>query len=206
MAKLFYLMGPSGAGKDSLLEYARTHIDEAAPVVFAHRYITRPANAGGENHRSLSESEFALRSRNNCFAMKWCSHGLCYGVGKEIDAWLAQGLSVMVNGSRSYFSTASQKYPDITPILVDVDSHVLAGRLTKRGRESQQEIQARLSKIRSKQTIQHPNLMIIENNTTIDQAGETLLEIIYKQIHLPLPIVDTTQAKNKQLKSEATNG
>ena len=40
--QLIYVMGPSGAGKDSLLGYARERLAEQ-PLVFAHRYITRPA-------------------------------------------------------------------------------------------------------------------------------------------------------------------
>ena len=51
-------MGPSGAGKDSILDRARVLTLPGTPVVFAHRYITRPAGSGGENHVALSAAEF----------------------------------------------------------------------------------------------------------------------------------------------------
>ena len=65
---LVYVMGPSGAGKDSVLGRARSLLPPAAPVVFAHRYITRPAEAGGENHVALTRDEFATRRACGLFA------------------------------------------------------------------------------------------------------------------------------------------
>ncbi len=49
-ARLIYVMGASGSGKDSLMRYAREKLAKHSNIVFAHRYITRPADAGGENH------------------------------------------------------------------------------------------------------------------------------------------------------------
>ena len=62
-----------------------------APVAFAHRYITRPAEVGGENHVALSRAEFALRRAHGLFAFHWQAHGNDYGIGREIDAWRAAG-------------------------------------------------------------------------------------------------------------------
>ncbi len=54
--KLIWLVGPSGSGKDSLLAALRER--EHPQLLVAHRYITRPFNAGSENHIALSEHEF----------------------------------------------------------------------------------------------------------------------------------------------------
>ena len=78
--RLIAVMGPSGAGKDALIAYARAKSDPAQ-VIVAHRYITRPAGAGGENHVALSAAEFAARRAAGLFALAWESHGLAYGVG-----------------------------------------------------------------------------------------------------------------------------
>ncbi|MBK4785966.1 MAG: hypothetical protein FT714_18485 [Pantoea sp. Pent] len=88
MARLIWLTGPSGSGKDSLLNALR----EAPPdkLVIAHRYITRPADAGGENHVALSEAEFRRREALGLFAISWRAHGLSYALGEEIDHWLAR--------------------------------------------------------------------------------------------------------------------
>src|ERR1700722_10988516 len=90
---LVYVMGPSGAGKDSVLNRARALLGADAPVVFAHRYITRPAEAGGENHVALSPEEFAVRRAHGLFAFHWQAHGNEYGIGREIHAWRKAGLT-----------------------------------------------------------------------------------------------------------------
>lgn len=89
MARLIYLMGPSGAGKDSLLAALRADAD-SAPLV-AHRYITRPADAGCENHIALSEPEFLRRRAKGLFALDWQAHQQHYAFGIEVDLWLLQG-------------------------------------------------------------------------------------------------------------------
>ncbi len=95
--QLFYVIGPSGSGKDTLMQYAREKLG-SAKCVFAHRYITRLPELVGENHIHLSEAEFAAKEKQGFFAMQWDSHGLRYGIGKEINLWLAQGFNVVVNG------------------------------------------------------------------------------------------------------------
>src|SRR5262249_30542502 len=100
---LVYVMGPSGAGKDSVLNRARALLASDAPVVFADRYITRPAEAGGENHIALSAEEFDLRRTHGLFAFDWQAHGNRYGIGCEIHAWRQSGLTVVVSGSREHF-------------------------------------------------------------------------------------------------------
>jgi len=141
--RLVYVIGPSGAGKDSLLAHARRRLD-GQPVAFAHRYVTRPADAGGENHVALTEGEFLARHTAGCFAMAWASHGLRYGIGIEVRAWMARGLTVVVNGSRGYLPTAAADFPELLPVLVTVDLSVLEGRLRARGRETEDEIAERL--------------------------------------------------------------
>lgn len=178
MAKLFYIMGPSGSGKDSLLAYARDHLTSEVPLVFAHRYITRPANAGGENHIALSDQEFTHRLKQGLFAMHWQSHGLRYGIGIEINNWLNQKINVVVNGSREYLPEATKLYPKIKPVIIAVEPAKLKARLDKRGRESRTEIEKRLQKTTLYTDLDHPALHIISNNNKISQAGESLLNLL----------------------------
>ena len=143
MARLIWLMGASGSGKDSLLDALR----EAAPegVLVAHRYITRAADAGGENHIALSEAEFQRRRANGLFAIDWQAHQQAYAVGIEIDLWLAQDLDVVVNGSRLHLQAVEQRYgPLLLPVCLQVSSEVLAKRLRQRGREGEEQIAQRL--------------------------------------------------------------
>jgi ribose 1,5-bisphosphokinase len=132
---LVYVMGPSGAGKDSVLDRARAMLSIDLPVVFAHRYITRPADIGGENHVALSPREFALRRAHGLFAFHWQAHGNDYGIGSEIQAWRDAGLTVVVSGSREHFRTLDGAREDTVPVLITASAERLKERLLKRGRE-----------------------------------------------------------------------
>ncbi len=175
--RLFYVMGPSGAGKDSLLAHARSHLPADAPVAFAHRYITRAGNAGGENHVALSHDEFAVRAAHGCFCMAWDSHGHRYGIGVEVEAWRQNGLSVVVNGSREWLPTAAERFPDIIPVAVVVDPAVLRARLERRGRESAAEIEERLSRAAAFR-VAHPALVHIDNSGPLEHAGAAFVRLL----------------------------
>ena len=178
-AALFYVIGASGSGKDSLMSYAREQLPHTANATFAHRYITRTADAGHENHIALNEAEFAQRLNLNCFAMHWYSHGYHYGIGQEIQHWMAQGLSVVVNGSRAYLSQAAADFEQLRPILIEVDLAILEKRLLERGRESQQEIIKRLERAEAfSQSISHPKLTRIQNNRCLAESGDILLSTL----------------------------
>ena len=179
MAKLFYIIGGSGAGKDSLIDYIRKHVPEHAPVEIIRRHITRSENAGGENHIALTEEEFLNYKDNNHFSMDWFSHNTYYGIGKELNSLLSKNVSVVMHGSRAYLSEAPNKYHDIIPVLISVDPLILSERLFTRGRENYDEIQKRIAQaVRLESSVKHPNLIIIENNTSIEKAGDDLLNVI----------------------------
>ena len=178
MANLYYVIGASGAGKDSLINYLRNNMPDDAPVLFAHRYITRPADAGGENHVALSTAEFERRNDLGCFAMHWYSHETHYGIGKEVNVWLSHGINVVMNGSRGYLNDASALYPNLVPVLISVDPDVLCDRLFARGRETAEQIKQRLTQAIKLEKVYHQNLLRIENNNRLEDAGEQLLNAI----------------------------
>ncbi len=178
MAALFYVVGASGVGKDSLIQYARDALGEGHGVVFAHRYITRPVHAGGENHIELSVSEFLLRRRHGFFALDWESHGFHYGIGVEIDAWLAQGLSVVVNGSRRYIPIARKRYPALKVVWITAPPQVRVQRLEGRGRETRREIAARLKRDAWPGMAPAGEAVQIANEGTLEAAGRRLVEVL----------------------------
>ncbi len=175
--RLIYVMGPSGAGKDSVMAFARAASDPAR-VTFAHRYITRPPSGDAENHIALTEAEFAARQRAGWFALSWQSHGLCYGIGREIDLWLASGVSVVVNGSRAYFAEAVRGYPDLLPVMVMAAPEVRRARLLKRNRESASQMIERLDR-RIETLPDHPGLATIDNSGELSLAGTRLLDLLH---------------------------
>lgn len=170
--RLLYLMGASGAGKDSLLHFVRGQIRAAERIVVAHRYITRPPSEG-ENHIALSAEEFTVRETGGLFAFTWRSHGFHYGIGIEIETWLSAGFTVVINGSREAYATFLAARPDMVGILVTVPRDVLRERLVARGRESIDAINARLER---NDAMQLPSGVIqIDNSGTLDSAGSALL-------------------------------
>jgi ribose 1,5-bisphosphokinase len=177
MACLIYMMGASGCGKDSLMLEARSRMPPEAPVVFAHRYITRPADAGGENHVALSRTEFQMRLDRGLFALSWEGHGFSYGLGREIDLWMARGLSVVMNGSRQALPAALQIYPDLLPVLVTVPSEVLRQRLAERGREDADALQQRLERANMAVAEVH-GLVRFDNSGPLTEGGRALADLI----------------------------
>ncbi|MBL7004052.1 MAG: ribose 1,5-bisphosphokinase [Gammaproteobacteria bacterium] len=145
-AKLIYLVGPSGVGKDSVLTHLKKHyITEHQPLV-THRYITRPVRLNDENHIELSEFDFQRRLNSGLFLFHWQSHGCSYAIGSEVKNWLEQGNSVIMNGSRQYLNQAREICPNLIPLWMAVSENVLRQRLQQRGRESAAEIDARIQR------------------------------------------------------------
>lgn len=144
--KLIYVVGPSGAGKDALLDYVRANLPPDANVKFARRWITRPADAGGEAHRPLAHAEFEAKVRSGAFAMHWRAHGNGYGIDAEIADWLRSGATVIVSGSRAHLPQALQDFPDLHVIHVCADPAVLRERLLRRGRETAEQIEERIAR------------------------------------------------------------
>lgn len=175
---LLYVIGASGSGKDSLMQHARFKLAQEANVVFAHRYITRPADSGGENHVALSEDEFESRVRLNLLPLHWHSHGLRYGIGCEMNHWLAKGLTVILNGSRAYLQEASRRYPELVPVLIEVSPAVLRKRLQGRGRESADDIEARLQRAGEFASLQHGKLLRFNNDSPLHTTGPEFVELI----------------------------
>lgn len=183
--KIVYVMGPSGAGKDSLLAYARDRIDPNL-IVFAHRYITRPANAGGENHVALSVAEFAARQSAGLFALSWESHGFMYGIGVEIDQWLRQDLTVVISGARAAWPTAMTRYRNAIGVVVNTPADVRAARLAKRGREDEAAIRARLAReipiYALSGTLYH-----LDNGGLLSVAGDVFVALLRKAADASVP-------------------
>ena len=130
-AVLVAVVGPSGAGKDSLLAALKAR---APGVHVVRRHITRPAEAGGEPHVPQTHESFAACLAAGGYALHWQAHGMCYGIPSEIDALLAKGETVVFNGSRAMLAEAGAKYPQLLVAEIVVDRPILAARLAARGR------------------------------------------------------------------------
>lgn len=181
--RLIYLIGPSGSGKDSLLDTAREELTRRGCRV-VQRVITRSAEAVGEAAQAVTAEQFLMMQARGDFALSWQANGLHYGIPKQIDEWLAQGLDVLVNGSRGHLPQARQRYPDLLAILLTVSDEILRQRLLARGRESVADIEARLQR-NSRFTVEllasDPAVFVLDNSGALQQTAEKLLQRIARE-------------------------
>lgn len=163
--RLILLVGPSGAGKDTVLAYAKTHLSDYPQCVFTRRVITRPT---GQDEDCESVSVDAFKQRR--FALSWFAHGLYYGLPESIESDLAAGKTVIANVSRAIIPQARETYNCLV-VEVTAPIAILAQRLAQRGRETEADIAKRLA---SAKTPSAADVTII-NDGLPEEAGAMLL-------------------------------
>lgn len=142
--RCFAVVGPSGAGKDTLIAAARAAMPGLHVV---RRAITRTAAAdGGEDHEALSAEAFAARTRAGGFVLIWRAHGLDYGIPASLCDVLAAGRDALFNGSRAHLAQAAAALPGLRVIHVTAPAALCAARLARRGREAGAARAARLAR------------------------------------------------------------
>ena len=139
------VVGPSGAGKDTLMDGARAALAGDVRFVFARRVITRPAEAGGEDHLPATAADFARMREQGDFALWWNAHGLSYGIPARIAAEAGQGRVVVANLSRGVLAEAAARFP-LLVLEITAPLELRAARLAARGRESVEDVARRLSR------------------------------------------------------------
>ncbi|WP_233553089.1 phosphonate metabolism protein/1,5-bisphosphokinase (PRPP-forming) PhnN [Teichococcus wenyumeiae] len=173
------VVGPSGAGKDTLLGSARAALSQDPRFVFARRAITRPPetsqHAGAEDHLPMSEAEFIAARDRGAFALHWQAHGLLYGIPRDIEADLAAGRVVIANLSRAVLAEANTRYR-LRVIEVTAPTAILAARLAQRGRETAEEIAERL--MRQPALPQGLEVVQVVNDTSAEAGAARLLRAL----------------------------
>jgi ribose 1,5-bisphosphokinase len=164
---LFLVVGPSGAGKDTLIARAAA---ARRDLLVPRRAVTRPAEAGGEEIESMGEAEFAAAEAAGAFMLSWRAHGLAYGVPAAAAVALAEGRDVLVNVSRAAIGEARRRFAPVRVIAVEASPEARARRLAARGRESAAEIASRLARAGEAPRPVGPDVRVVRNDGPVEQA------------------------------------
>ncbi|HEV7252618.1 MAG TPA: phosphonate metabolism protein/1,5-bisphosphokinase (PRPP-forming) PhnN [Mesorhizobium sp.] len=139
------VVGPSGAGKDTLIAGARERLSADGRFAFPRRAVTRESSRF-EDHDVVSPERFAALGAQGAFALSWAAHGLRYGIPAGVDGDLAQGRAAVCNLSRGALGTAKARFPWVRVVLVTAPREILGERILARGRESAEEVERRLDR------------------------------------------------------------
>lgn len=171
------VVGPSGAGKDSLINLAREHYRNDPRIGFVRRVITRPVDGATEDHVATSLQDFEALERDGRFAVTWGAHGLRYGIPVETLDEVAAGKVLLANGSRAALDRFHTAYPAVAVLEITARPDVIAARLAQRGRENASEIEMRLARDTGDWRPDCPHARI-DNSGSLKQAAGQLYAAI----------------------------
>jgi len=172
--RLIAVVGPSGAGKDTLLGRA---VALRPSLMLVRRVITRPEEAGGEPFEGVSVVEFEARKSRGAFALHWVAHGLSYGIPASITAQMAAGRTVLFNGSRAVLPRARMLFPELCVVVVTADHATLSARLRARGRESGAALDRRLARADFAMPDGIPHA-VVDNSGTVEDGVQALVAVL----------------------------
>jgi ribose 1,5-bisphosphokinase len=173
--RLVLVVGPSGAGKDTLLELAKAACAEDPGIVFPRRVITRQASAS-EDNEEVSAGSFQEVLEHGDFAIHWDAHGHCYGLSRAIDDDIRAGRTVVANVSRTVISALRGAYADVVVVQVTAPPDVLAERIALRARGSDGRPDQRLNRMVEEASVA-PDITIV-NISSAEYHARQFVRII----------------------------
>jgi ribose 1,5-bisphosphokinase len=174
--RLVVVVGPSGAGKDTLIACARVRLAGDPMIVFPLRIVTRAASAT-EHHHTISDRDFATAAEEGAFAFWWEAHGLKYALPAAIDDDIRTGRTVVCNVSRGIVAALRRRYARLGVVLVTAPAEVLATRVAARGRASDGDIAQRIARPAPPEAELSPD-HVIENVGDLETVTASLVAAI----------------------------
>ncbi len=189
---MIVLSGPSGAGKGTLKnEYMKRHNN----AVFSVSMTTRPPRPGeieGTDYYFTNQAAFQSILANDGF-LEWAQvHGEYYGTPKQFALnTLAENKDIVLDIDVQGALQVKKSYPQALMIFIIPPSvEILEQRLRKRGTETEEKIQRRLSNAKKELSLMNQYDYVVIN-TTIEEAYQRLNAIItaekcrYSRLILP---------------------
>jgi guanylate kinase len=143
---LFVVSGPSGAGKDTLVEGLRARHDRLLYSISATTRAPRPGERDGVDYFFLARADFEQRLRAGEFLEYRDYNGYLYGTPRSfIEGSLRGGYDLVSKPEVNGALAIKDQFPDAVLIFIVPDkfSH-LRSRLEARRTETNEQIAARL--------------------------------------------------------------
>ncbi len=169
------VVGPSGAGKDTVIGLAKETLAGDPRFLFPRRLVTRPVSAF-EDHDTIDEATFAAKHEAGRFALSWRAHGLGYAIPGETIARAREGRIVVINVSRTLVEEARARLPGAIVVTVTASRETLARRLAARARGEDGDLGRRLA--RSDALAGFRSDHVIENEGTAREAADAFIAIL----------------------------
>ena len=176
--RLVLVVGPSGAGKDTLLRLAQAACAGDRDIVFPRRVVTR-ASSADEDNIAVSPDEFRRAREHGDFAVHWDAHGHSYALPREINGDIRAGRTVVANVSRTVLGALRRAYADVVVVAITAPPEVLAARLAARARQSDGDIAERLTRSVDDASAQAD--VTIVNAGSADHHSRELVSVIRDQ-------------------------
>jgi len=191
MANLFIISGPSGSGKDTIINLL---LQKNENLRLSKSCVTRPIRQGEEanpKYHYISVSEFQEMIEKNELLEYNIYIGNYYGTPKKpVKQWLSEGrdviLEIDVNGA---FNIKKQMPDAILIFNLPPSFEILKNRLVERNTDSPEVIQKRLSEAKREIEAAYEYDYAVVNDD-VDKAVEDYLAIIQSQ---------TLSLKNKKI-------
>lgn len=177
-----FIVGPSGAGKDTLLALARAELSADSRFLFPRRLVTRSSSVW-EDHDTIGGEEFEAGHASGGFALSWRAHGHGYALPRSCLDAARSGCLVVCNVSRTLIEEARERLPNVAVVEVTAPLAVLAARLAQRNRSDDASLEARLARSNEVGSIRAD--LTIVNDTSPEEGAGRLIGFLRRRIEAP---------------------
>lgn len=149
--RLVILSGPSGVGKDTVIEAWRRRDPRVERVVACSTRAPRPGERDGVDYRFLSVEDFHQMAGSGSFLEHKLVHGNWYATPKEsVDRLLAEGkIAVLKIDVQGALSVMEQRPDAVSVFVLPPSDEELERRIRSRGQDSEETVRLRLENARA---------------------------------------------------------
>ncbi len=183
---LIVISGPSGAGKDSVVQRMK---ERGLPFHFVVTATTRPRRENevhGKDYFFVSKEEFARMIEND----ELFEYAIVYGDYKgnskrQVREALASGADVVMRLDVQGAETVRKLVPEALLIFITVESEQeLTARLRQRQTETAEELALRIATARKElQRVQAFDYVVVNHEGRLDETVDTVRAIIQAEHH-----------------------